>query len=278
MEIVVNNNTITDLAWTNLYKRLEYDNLLPEKELPQRIIFQPRILKWTAAAAMLIFCFVTGMYINLNKRELIILHNEKNATVLATTLDDGSVVYLSEQTTIRYPERFKKDKRVVSFEGDAFFDIIDQQERPFFIITELADIEVVGTSFHLKSDHDTSFLLEVVSGKVRVTLKSSNHTVTVKRGEKTLLEQGVLKIINNDVNLVHKNFTKIHFKDERLIDIVKIINQNAEKIRIEILPELENRVLTATFSEDIPETMIILICKALDLNYYQKGNIFYITE
>ena len=274
-------NTI-NTAWENLYKRLEQDDLLPKKELIGRSIFQSSGFRWAASVAVLCLCFVSVWFIKQSPKivenELLVLHNENNAPTLATALEDGSIVYLAEQTTICYPEHFQEDKRVVSLQGDAFFEISKQQQRPFFIDTELAEIEVLGTFFHVQSGEKSPFLLSVRNGEVKVRLKKSNQTIYVRGGEAALLEADYLQITKADRHLFDNYFEKIHFKDERLTDVVRIINQNSALTRIEISPELENRRLTTTFSGDTPEIMAELICMALNLTYSQQQNIIYITK
>ena len=46
-------------------------------------------------------------------------------------------------TSIRYPEHFVSDKREVSLQGDAFFDVAKKQKQPFWIDTKEVKIEVL---------------------------------------------------------------------------------------------------------------------------------------
>ena len=269
-----------DIAWEHLYKRLEQDSLLPEKKLSGKPFFQSTGFRWAASIAILFICSVFVWLMKPGQQsELLVIHNEQNAPTLAATLEDGSIVYLSGQTTVRYPEHFQEDKRIVTLQGDAFFEISRQSKRPFFIDTELAEIEVLGTFFHVKSGDKSSFLLSVRNGEVKVTLKKNNQTVHVKAGEAALLEDEYLQISKADMRLFSNYFEKIHFKDERLADIARIINQHSASIRIEVSPELENRRLNITFfPEETPEIKVKQICMALNLNYSQQQNTFYISK
>jgi len=273
---------VIDIAWEHLYKRLEQDNLLPEKKIPIQTIFQSSGFRWVAtSAAMLGICILSvwlmKQHISTQQNDLLVLHNEQNAPILATTLEDGTIVFLSEQTAIRYPKQFEENKRTVTLQGNAFFEISRQQERPFFIDTEVAVIEVFGTFFHVKSNNPSAFLLSVRNGEVKVTLKKNNQTTYVRAGEAALLETDYLQITEADMHLFNSCFEKIHFKDERLVDIVRIINLYATSTRIEVAPELDNRKLTITFSGETPELMAKLICIALNLTYSQEQHTIHIT-
>ena len=275
---------IIDIAWEHLYRRLEQDNLLPPKEISGRTVWQSSGIRWMAASVAILCISIVSIWLikqHIHVQQcalLVVLHNEMNAPTLATTLEDGSIVYLSEQTTIRYPEHFQDDKRIVTLQGNAFFEISRQPERPFFIETEVAEIEVLGTFFHVKNSDHSTFLLSVRDGEVRVTLKKNNLTTHVKAGEAVFLESDYLQITNVDMHLFNTCFEKIHFKDERVTDIARIINLHSHLTRIEVSPELNNRKLTITFSGETPELMAQLISMALNLTYSQHQHTIYITK
>ncbi|MDR1335484.1 MAG: FecR family protein, partial [Tannerella sp.] len=159
----------TDVAWEQLYRRVERDGLLPGKSAPGH----PSGKTFTRAALMAVAVAVVaaaGYHLlrqegdrrppqpPLSGKDLQVIRNEANAPTLATVLDDGSIVYLSEQTSLKYPGTFDGDRREVVLQGDAFFEIRKNAEQPFFIDTEPAVIEVAGTSFQVRSG---DFLLSV---------------------------------------------------------------------------------------------------------------------
>lgn len=96
---------------------------------------------------------------------------------MATTLEDGSVVLLAKETSLLYPKHFIADKREVSLQGNAFFDVAKKQGQPFWIDTEQAKIEVLGTAFSVQSDEHAPFRLSVQRGIVKVTLKKEIRNV-----------------------------------------------------------------------------------------------------
>jgi ferric-dicitrate binding protein FerR (iron transport regulator) len=271
-----------DIAWDQLYKRLADDNLLPENGRSSRNYFQPRILRWSAVAAVVCICIVSAVFLlqknNIHGKELLVLQNKENTSVLATVLEDGSTIYLSENSKIKYPGHFEIDKRVIFLEGSAFFEISRQEGRPFFINTEKASIEVIGTSFCINTDDQSSFVLSVKNGIVKVTLNENNQSIYVNAGKATVLLSGFLQLVEANLQQFEKYFDKIIFKDELIKDVIRIINVNSQSLQIEVLPELENRRITTTFSGETPEMMVQLICLALNLNYYQDQNTIYITN
>ena len=49
------------------------------------------------------------------------------------SLPDGSIISLNAGSIIVYPEKFGKKQRLVSFSGEAFFEIARDEDRPFII-------------------------------------------------------------------------------------------------------------------------------------------------
>ncbi|MBC8617447.1 FecR domain-containing protein [Parabacteroides faecis] len=281
-------NRRTDQAWDKVYQRLEKEDLItrtgkeglhPYSEIPRpstrRLIFAGI----TAVAAILCFVFI---YFNPTEKEAdrnLLTRQNMETTTLATTLEDGSIVYLAGNAAIHYPEHFQPDKREISLQGNALFDIAGNRKRPFLIETEDARIEVLGTAFNVKSDGSQPFELSVQRGLVKVTLKKSGQDVHVKAGETVTLSSRKLQVRQTkDTGQFEEYVRQIRFKDERLADILRVINLNAEDISLKTTPELESRTLTVTFADNSPETMAELICFALDLKCTRENNVITLHE
>ena len=270
----------TEQAWNQLYDRLDKDHLLVEDHR------KPKISIWVryGAVAAVVVGFVLGtLYWEFGQREeLPSLITQKNQDIptLVTTLEDGSVVFLAKETSIRYPEHFVSDKREVSLQGDAFFDVAKNRERPFWIDTEQVKIEVLGTAFSVKSVEDAPFRLSVQRGTVRVTLKKGNKECYVKAGETVVLQsQQLLLSANENTEELNRYLKHVCFKDESLEHILKVMNMNAGSLQIRVAsPALEKRKLTVEFSNESPETVATLIACALYLKCTRQGDTFMLAE
>lgn len=87
-------------------------------------------------------------------------------------LADGTKVYLNKNSKLIYPKKFDDDKRLVKLQGEAFFDVKPNTDKPFIIESGEAIIKVLGTSFNVYNKADNSIELSVKTGKV--SLKSKN--------------------------------------------------------------------------------------------------------
>jgi ferric-dicitrate binding protein FerR (iron transport regulator) len=271
---------ITNIAWEHLYNRLEQDGLLPGKSTSKNPFWKTTPFTWAAAIAILMISVLFSvLYIiqnkNTHEKDLQVIRNEANTPTLATMLNDGSIVYLSEQTSLKYPDSFDGNKREVTLQGEAFFDVKKNTKQPFFINTGLVTIEVTGTSFNVKSKDPSSFQLSVRNGEVCVSLKNQHQTVSVKAGETVSFNSGKLQLSKTNASNFEEYFKRIHFKDERLDNIAHIINMISDSIRVKVAPEVESRLITFTLSGN---NDIEAICLALNLQYQKQDRTIYISN
>jgi ferric-dicitrate binding protein FerR (iron transport regulator) len=271
---------MTDRAWNRLHERLSSDGLLAGDGTSP----PPAVRRWprlAGIAAVLAAVAALGWWTATRQpgsaaRDMRVIHNDESGSTLVSMLEDGSVVYLSGETSIRYPTRFDEDRREITLRGDAFFDIHSNRARPFVIDTEPATVEVQGTAFGIRNSHRSAFSLSVRQGEVRVTLKKNRLTALVKAGQTVWLQDGRLLPANGLAPADDALLQRIHFKDERLADVVHILNRHTRPVRIEIDPELADLRLTVAFAGDDAHTMAHLICLALGLRHVQSEQTIYI--
>lgn len=104
------------------------------------------------------------------------------------TLPDGTIVYLNSDSKIRYPKKFNGAQRQVSLEGEAYFEVAHQKERPFIVRTDKANITVLGTKFNVRayrSNDDNS--ISLLEGSVQ--LHNQFTTTLLKPGEMASIEK-----------------------------------------------------------------------------------------
>jgi len=105
----------------------------------------------------------------------------QRGTTNTIKLDDGTEIKINAATTIRYPANFSNSSiREVYVEGEAFFNVSPDPKKPFIVHCDLANIEVLGTSFNVRT-YDNSFRAALVSGAV---------AITTHEGEKIKLSPG----------------------------------------------------------------------------------------
>lgn len=96
---------------------------------------------------------------------------------VAMLLSDGTRVFLTSNSYLRYPSRFDSDKREVTLVGRAYFEV-KKSEVPFIVNTSDMNIEVLGTSFDVESRNTgTSSSVILVEGSVKVNAQGRSQVI-----------------------------------------------------------------------------------------------------
>jgi ferric-dicitrate binding protein FerR (iron transport regulator) len=92
-------------------------------------------------------------------------------------LPDGSEVWLNAESKISYPHVFSDSVREVLLNGEAFFSVVRDPEKPFLVRAGNVSTTVLGTSFNMYAyDNEPSTYIALQSGKVRVDIKNEKTT------------------------------------------------------------------------------------------------------
>ena len=141
----------------------------PEK----RFSFIP-YLRYVAIVAVILSIGWGGFRLIRSNQEKVLTYTEvhvKNGEHKRIILPDGTSVTLNAGSYLRYPREFITDVRRIEMNGEAFFEVTRDEEKPFLIHTKDADVKVLGTSFNVKAfDMDEQLTVSVQTGKVQVDL------------------------------------------------------------------------------------------------------------
>ena len=97
-------------------------------------------------------------------------------------LPDGSAGWLNSGSTLKYPVQFKKTRNIL-LNGEAYFDVVENEKLPFEVTTQHFRVEVLGTKFNVASYNDGDhFAVTLESGEVKIYEKRSPHQLTMKPG------------------------------------------------------------------------------------------------
>lgn len=117
-------------------------------------------------------------------------------------LEDGTKVWLNSKTTFTYPTSFGDEKREVVLDGEGFFEVTRNEEKPFIVKTKEYTVKVLGTTFNVSAYNNTagSFETSLLEGAVNVfSTNDEARSVTLKPQEKVMEVNGALQkdIIEN---------------------------------------------------------------------------------
>ncbi len=257
--------------------------------------------KWAVAASILIMA-VLGISVYLDKKaknDYVFENTDPNKSTIYH-LKDGTTVTLKGKSQLQVATDFNETTRTVTLNGEAFFEVAHNADKPFLVLTGNVITKVLGTSFTVKSpllsqntEGGKSVEVEVVTGKVSVYKKDIN----AKKGEP--LDNGVVLTPNQKVTYLNENE---HFV-VGIVDkpvIMKEVEKKPEMIQFkfeetplsEVISKLEKAygiqiVLSNDKMNDCPMTANLtkqplfgkldLVCAILKASYEVQGTRILIT-
>ena len=268
----------TNKAWGNIDQQIDRKQKIVV--LPQRFLRIAAVLIVVLATA-----FGTMKIVKTNlSTEFQTAQNDISCPEV--TLPDGTMVTLNYGSKLHYPKRFKGDNRTVLLEGEAFFNVTTNKQKPFIIKTKGASVKVLGTSFNVKSYANNS-LVEVIVRTGQVELidnlpdKDETNKVLLLPGEMGTLDKNtgqLLKETQYNVNQLAWITHEIEFHFTRLSEVIATLKQ-VYNIKIELSGDVDlNQIITATFNQQEPSYILDVIALTLDLDISNTGNNSYYLE
>jgi ferric-dicitrate binding protein FerR (iron transport regulator) len=156
-------------------------------------------------------------------------------------LPDGSMVTLNKNTSVFYNSNFGSQNRDIILEGEAFFEVQKNEQLPFKVFIANSTVEVLGTSFNVKSN-DNEVHLSVVTGHVAFfETTNKNNRVELKKNEMVHFNARNKKFddkITFQPNLIAWKTGKLEFRD---VPMEEVFNTLAGYFGMELVLELNNQ-------------------------------------
>lgn len=123
-----------------------------------------------------------------------------NGKQFLVTLPDGTEVWLNTASTLTYPIAFSGDDRVVSLDGEAYFEVAHNPSKPFKVRAHGTEITVTGTHFNVSAyPSDEKVVTTLVEGGVDVR-KGDAH-VSLTPGYEATISTGTETIEKHKANI-----------------------------------------------------------------------------
>ena len=144
-------------------------------------------------------------------------------------LEDGTKVWMNSESCLRYPVAFFNDMREVYLEGEAYFEVQRDVDRPFIVHSGEQKVTVLGTSFGISCyASEVNDYTTLVSGKVKVDFE--------RRKQSFVLEPGMQVVYNKESDVATEKKVdvaefvawkngKYVFKQKRLVDILSTLSR-----------------------------------------------------
>jgi ferric-dicitrate binding protein FerR (iron transport regulator) len=116
-------------------------------------------------------------------------------------LPDGTMVKLNSSSEISFPENFSDSVRLVKLSGQGYFDVHRDENLPFIVQAEHFQVQVLGTSFDIKSyPRNEEHNVVVLTGEVAVKTEFGEY-LNLLPTEMLRFNEADGKILKKNVNL-----------------------------------------------------------------------------
>ena len=166
----------------------------------------------------------------------------------AVTLSDGSRLGLEPGAEVQVRMRsHRRDVRLL--EGQASFEVAEDQDRPFYVLTEAARLRVVGTVFDVVLEGDR-IELTVREGRVRVETDAPEDVVA---GERVRVDRrrGITRLAGIEPQpLSAEQGRRLYFSATPLGEAVASINRQSSETLALADPSLSRLPISGVFADD----------------------------
>lgn len=249
-------------------------HLLEEKRIRKKRQF--RNYMKIAASIIIILGLSSIFFFNQFQPASTITKSTEYGQKMRITLPDGSLVNLNAGSTLSYPEHFSNDERAVTLNGEAFFQVMRNEEKPFIVKSQNLTTTVLGTSFNINAFDSISNSVAVVSGRVKV--ENSHQAMILNPNQQTRNVNGTLKMEKvNAQNIVEWTQGVLRFEDSELKNVIKSLERWYGVKFILKNSELEECKFTGQFQNEKLINVLNVLQEALGITYEVKSQEIIIT-
>lgn len=283
--------------WTRVEKSL-FLNIDSNYKSKKSVVLTNR-LKWLSAsiAACLLMMIGYALVGNINDSNETDLSKQKHGiesknianTIQKVILPDNSVVSLEMNSSIITDENYGKTNRTVYLEGEAYFEVRSNPQKPFLVYSGGLVTEVLGTSFRIKPKPKSNIIeVSVQRGKVSVYASENKKTGSKLNGVILTANQKVIfdtdqKTIRQGIveapQIIPSEFSKTEFvfEEETLGNLIKTLEL---AYGVEILVSNSN-LKQCAFTGDLNGLSLYkqleFVCGSINAQYEIRGSTVFIV-
>jgi transmembrane sensor len=186
-------------------------------------------------------------------------------------LSDGTQVWLSPESKLRYGQNFGLKTRNVILDGEGYFEVTKNQEKPFTVETGYLKVKVLGTSFNLEAYSNEAIVrTTLVRGSLQIESEIISKDVLLSPGDRISFDVNSRQLTSEKVNTEIYRLVKdgmIIFKRNTLTEVCRKL-ERWFMIPIE-LNDTNNQDLlfTAKFQDESIEKILQILNMTIPINY-----------
>lgn len=217
---------------------------------------------WIRNAAAIVLLSAAAYWIYTASSSASFLIKTAAAGIDSVILSDSSRIYLSQGSTVKYPDKFAgAERKIYLLKGEAFFKVTRDTLHPFVVGIKSSTVTVLGTSFNLKLDK-SQVGLNVSTGKVKFALNNGQNSTVLTAGEALIYDfntSGLKRFQDRTGSTSAWSTHELNFVDAPLTDVFSALEEYY-KVKIDIKDSLSSySKFNARFqNSDLDEVLDIL--------------------
>ncbi|NML21980.1 DUF4974 domain-containing protein [Pseudoflavitalea sp. G-6-1-2] len=189
-------------------------------------------------------------------------------------LPDGTKIWLNSNSKLSYRSSYASKNREVYLEGEAFFDVAPNAELPFSIHSSDLTVQVLGTSFNVRSyQNDSEIDVAVATGKVAVMASGQQQVISPGNLISWHKQNGGFEkrtIAINDINAWSTGWMVF---DEETLESVCHALERAYGVNIHFEnPALRNKKITLKQRHEQLNNVLTVMSITSGIQYRRQGN------
>jgi transmembrane sensor len=270
--------TDVEKALSQTWEKINQSNDSAEFEPagPEKKIFSWK--RWAAAAALTGIAAMAWWMISSRsplKPSYVESYNPKGerSTIV---LPDGSKVWLGAESRLTYPAAFAGRQRTMELDGEAYFEVVKNPQKPFVIHMKAGTVRVLGTSFNVKAHTDDGEIITSVNtGKVAFVPLTNNSmdSIFLTPGRKAFYNVASGKITESETDAeADRAWTEgiLYFQADSLGKITRTLERYYGKTIVFKNEQLKSYRYTGKFSHNSPAEILRFLSKTKPF-YFQDG-------
>ncbi len=268
----------------SLLDKIHHEINLNNRNHNQKLIY--KIGKWVGRAAAILLIPMLGTFFYMLSNNDYQIQKFADATVdsleiiapigsrAVVQLSDGTEVNLNYGSKIKYPRNFTGDTREIVLEGEGYFDVAHNPDKPFIVKAGKLNIVALGTVFNVQAyPGDDVISTTLVEGKVAIERTFSGGK-SERIGTMIPDQHVTYNLISDKVFSTKENVEKyVAWKNGKLVFDNEPITGIADKlsrmfnVEIEIADNAKDFTYTVTFVNDPLFLILDLMKESTPITY-----------
>jgi ferric-dicitrate binding protein FerR (iron transport regulator) len=216
-------------------------------------------------------------YIGTGEKGRTALFNEVSTPVggqYSLILEDGTKVWLNAASSIRFPAAFNGSERKVEISGEAYLEVTHDRLRPFHVIADGMNIDVLGTRFNINSYGDEPLKkTTLLEGKIRVSAGTSSEIVLP--AEQAQIDGSNHVVVSRSVNAESSISWKNGFFEFNDTDIRTVMRELARwyNVKVQYNNDVPKALLSGSISRENELSVVLKVLQTGGIHFKLVGDV-----